>query len=129
LSAADALSGDSRRPRRNGRRGSNVTPITRSLSYQTRASSQPRLELRQLYAFVAVAEELHFGRAAERLNLASSPLSRVIRKLEEEMGVILFIRNNRSVKLTAAGEALLESSRALLALAHLVVARVESLSS
>jgi DNA-binding transcriptional LysR family regulator len=65
------------------------------------------VESRWLQAFVAVAEELHFGRAAVRLRMAQSPLSQVIRKLEKDIGTPLFDRNTRTVALTAAGHALL----------------------
>ena len=65
--------------------------------------------------FVAVAEELHFGRAAQRLHLSQPPLSQQIRKLEEIVGHELFVRTSRSVNLTAAGEAFLLRSRRVLA--------------
>lgn len=64
-------------------------------------------EIRWLEAFVAVAEELHFGRAALRLHTSQSPLSQTIRKLENDLGTRLFERNTRSVALTPAGSALL----------------------
>ncbi len=73
------------------------------------------MDLRHLQSFIAVAEELHFGRAAERLSLAQSPLSRQIRELEHELGAPLFRRSTRSVMLTNAGEVLLKEAREILA--------------
>src|SRR3954451_263140 len=73
------------------------------------------IELRQLRYFVAVAEELHFGRAAERLHMSQSPLSRAIRELERDLGLVLFVRATRRVELTPAGSLLLDGSRRALA--------------
>ena len=72
------------------------------------------LEARPLRQFVAVAEELHFGRAAQRLHMAQPALSQAIRQLEVQLGVQLFERTSRSVRLTAAGSALLERAPAAL---------------
>ncbi|GGL00753.1 LysR family transcriptional regulator [Deinococcus radiotolerans] len=72
------------------------------------------MDLRQLQAFITVAEERHFGRAAERLNLAASPLGRLIRALEDEVGTALLTRTTRRVTLTAAGAAFLPQAQAIL---------------
>ncbi len=72
------------------------------------------MNLKQLTYFIAVAEELHFGRAAERLDMAQPPLSRAIKQLEEEIGALLFNRGRSAITLTQAGERLLERGRSIL---------------
>jgi DNA-binding transcriptional LysR family regulator len=72
------------------------------------------VELRQLEAFVAVATELHFGRAAERLHVAAPTLSELIRRLERELGTPLFTRTTRRVAMTSAGAELLARSKIIL---------------
>ncbi|MGI5322615.1 LysR family transcriptional regulator [Actinomadura nitritigenes] len=72
------------------------------------------METRELRYFVAVAEELHFGRAAERLGIAQPPLSRAIQRLERRLGATLLDRTNRTIALTGAGAVLLREGRAAL---------------
>lgn len=86
-----------------------------------------RIDLKLLRYFLAVAEELHFGRAAARLNMSQPPLSIHIKELEQQLGTLLFIRHSRSVALTHAGKVLMEESRRLLANANQALARVEQI--
>ena len=83
----------------------------------SRAVSRPirPLELRQYRYFVVLAEELHFARAAERLNIGQSNLSREIRSLEQQTGLRLFYRTSRRTELSAAGEGFLDQARHVLA--------------
>jgi DNA-binding transcriptional LysR family regulator len=83
-------------------------------------------ELRQLRAFVAVAEELNFTRAADRLHLGQQAVSKNVRQLERELGVVLLERTTRDVRLTEAGSALLASGRDALAAADAAFAQARA---
>lgn len=83
------------------------------------------MEIQQVRAFLAVAEELHFGRAAERLGVLQPPLSRTIRALEDELGVSLFQRTTRNVRLSPAGEALVAPARKMMEYQGLAIDSVQ----
>ncbi|WP_416757360.1 LysR family transcriptional regulator [Roseateles sp. So40a] len=87
------------------------------------------IELRPLRQFLVLAEELHFGRAAERLHMTQPPLSLAVQKLEAQLGVPLLERGRRVVALTAAGQALVEAGARLLEQAEQVPARVRAAAS
>ena len=86
------------------------------------------MELRHLRYFVAVAEALHFGRAAQELHMAQQPLSRQIRNLEEELAVSLFHRTKRTIQLTEAGQAFLQEARKTLAQADYAVTLAQKIN-
>lgn len=89
----------------------------------------PAIDLRLLRQFVAVAEELHFRRAAARLNLSQPPLTAAIKRLEAEIGAVLIERGRKTVGLTAAGRVLLAEARALLRQAEIAIETTRATAS
>jgi len=87
------------------------------------------MELHHLRRFVILAEELHFTRAAERLHIEQSPLSRNIKELEDDLGVTLFHRDRRGTRLTSAGRTLLKEARRLLSVMEQVRKNVKAVAS
>ena len=87
------------------------------------------VEMRQLMAFEAVADTLHFGRAAERLGVAQPAVSQLIRRLEEQLGVTLFERTSHRVTITAAGQELLPDAREAVATARRLRMRASELAT
>jgi DNA-binding transcriptional LysR family regulator len=87
------------------------------------------IELRHLRYFLAVYDELHFGRAAERLHIAQPPLSQAIRKLESELGTTLLDRTSRAVRPTPSGDAFAEEARKVLASFEFAVAEARRIGS
>ena len=83
------------------------------------------VELRHLRYFVAVAQELHFSRAAEKLQIAQPPLSQQIRQLERTLGVQLFERNYHTVTLTNAGQVFLEEAQRVIEQMEYALSRVK----
>ncbi|EGI75305.1 putative LysR family transcriptional regulator [Hylemonella gracilis ATCC 19624] len=81
------------------------------------------MELRHLRCFLAVAEELHFARAAELLHIEQSPLSRAIKELEENLGAQLFLRTTKSTRLTRAGRMLCRSASDCAAVSAILLPR------
>jgi len=111
------------------RRSSTMCPAFRAqydrrVEWTPEVAGAPELDLRRLRYFVAVAQELHFGKAAKRLYIAQPVLTRQVRQLEQELGVILFTRTTRDVQLTPAGEQLLSDARPLLAAVEAAKRRV-----
>jgi len=99
------------------------------MTFKDEGPCTPTFSLRDLYYFVVLAEELHFGRAADRIGICESPLSRAIARLEKSLGSRLFKRNSQRTCLTQAGVALLPEAQSLLIQAERVRDVIAALSA
>jgi DNA-binding MarR family transcriptional regulator len=107
-----------------------TSPDRTGLGYRSESLAINAVDLPDLYrlrAFVVLAGELNFRRAAERLNMTQSPLSRVVKKLEDELGVALFDRSRRRVALTPAGQCIVPLAQSLLDSAARLLAEARNL--
>jgi DNA-binding transcriptional LysR family regulator len=106
-----------------------TAPVANAVARAAESIATAGLDLRHLRYFIAVAEELHFGRAARRLHMSQPPLSQHIRFMERQLGVLLLYRDSHSVRLTAAGSALLAEAPKLLAAVERLTSVIRSLGN
>lgn len=110
------------------RRTYRIRPVTQGQGYNDNTVLKQSMDIRHLKYFIAVAEELNIGRAALRLHISQPPLTRQMQQLEQEIDVQLFIRTQRGVELTQAGEIFLEEARNILSLMEQAIERTKRAS-